>query len=55
MYFIIDNKLIDEKKMKINELFDILINKTSLDKEIKNLIIYKKDFIMQMKQMKMIY
>ena len=26
----------------INDLFDILIQKTSLDKEIKNLLIYKK-------------
>ena len=41
LYFIIDNNLIKEKK-KINQLFDTLINKTSLDKEIKNLIIYKK-------------
>ena len=31
-----------ENKNEINELFDILINKTSLDTEIKNLIIYKK-------------
>ena len=41
LYFIIDNKLITEKK-KINSLFDNIINKTSLDKEIQNLIIYKK-------------
>jgi len=41
LYFIIDNNLIAEQS-KINELFDIVINKTSLDKEIKNLIIYKK-------------
>jgi len=41
LYFIIDNKLILEKK-KINKLFDIIIQETSLDKEIKNLIIYKK-------------
>ncbi len=41
LYFIIDNNLIIERK-KINELFEILINKTSLDNEIKNLIIYKK-------------
>ena len=41
LYFIIDNKLINEKN-KINELFDILIKKTSLENEIKNLIIYKK-------------
>ena len=41
LYFIIDNNLIDSKD-EINELFDILINKTSLEKEIKNLIVYKK-------------
>ena len=41
LYFIIDNKLITEKK-KINNLFDNIIKETSLDKEIKNLIIYKK-------------
>ena len=41
LYFIIDNKLIDNKE-EINTLFDVLIKNTSLDKEIKNLIIYKK-------------
>ena len=41
LYFIIDNRLIIEKK-KINDLFDNIIKKTSLDKEIQNLIIYKK-------------
>ena len=41
LYFLIDNNLIENKK-EINELFDILINKTSLEVEIKNLIIYKK-------------
>lgn len=41
LYFIIDNSLIKEKE-KINKLFDILINKTKIDKEIKDLIIYKK-------------
>ena len=41
LYFIIDNQLITEKS-KINELFDYIIKKTSLDKEIRNLIIYKK-------------
>ena len=30
------------KKKIINELFDVIINETSLDKEIKNLNIYKK-------------
>ncbi len=41
LYFIIDNKLISEKKT-INELFDVIIEETSLDREIKNLNIYKK-------------
>ena len=41
LYFIIDNELTTDRS-RINNLFDILINKTSLDKEIKNLVIYKK-------------
>ena len=41
LYFIIDNSLISDSKT-INILFDVLIEKTSLDKEIKNLVIYKK-------------
>ena len=41
LYFIIDNNLIDNKK-EINNLFDILIDRTSLELEIKNLIIHKK-------------
>ncbi len=41
LYFIIDNNLVAEQP-KINSLFDILINDTSLEDEIKNLIIYKK-------------
>ena len=41
LYFIIDNKLISDEE-KINSLFDIIIDKTSLDTEIKNLVIYKK-------------
>ena len=41
LYFIIDNNLITDQS-KINSLFDLLINDTSLDNEIKNLIIYKK-------------
>ena len=41
LYFIIDNELINEKNT-INELFDIIIDETPLDKEIKNLNIYKK-------------
>ena len=41
LYFIIDNKLISNQS-EINSYFDTLIEKTSLDKEIKNLVIYKK-------------
>ena len=41
LYFIIDNNLINDRN-KINSLFDILIKDTSLDNEVKNLIIYKK-------------
>tara|TARA_B100001142_G_scaffold211440_1_gene209644 strand:- start:3437 stop:4081 length:645 start_codon:yes stop_codon:yes gene_type:complete len=41
LYFLIDNNLVAERD-QINSLFDIIINEISLDKEIKNLIIYKK-------------
>ena len=41
LYFIIDNNLIEDKN-EINDLFNILIEKTSLETEIKNLIILKK-------------
>ena len=41
LYFLIDNNLIDNQD-QINSLFDELILKTSLDEEIKNLVIYKK-------------
>ena len=41
LYFLIDNNVISDKN-KINELFDTVINETSLEKEIKNLLIYKK-------------
>ena len=41
LYFIIDNKLISDQA-EVNDYFDILIEKTSLEKEIKNLVIYKK-------------
>ena len=41
LYFILDNELIDEKNT-INNLFDVIIDETSLDEEIKNLNIYKK-------------
>jgi len=41
LYFIIDNKLVSNEN-EINDYFDILIKKTSLDKEMRNLVIYKK-------------
>ena len=41
LYFIIDNNLVSDK-IKINNLFEIIINETSLDDEIKNLVILKK-------------
>ena len=41
LYFIIDNDLILDKE-KIKGLFEIVINDTPLDEEIKNLVIYKK-------------
>jgi len=44
LYFLIDNNLI-KSTGEINVLFDELINKTNLEEEIKNLNIYKKDFL----------
>jgi len=41
LYFLIDNNIINEKN-KINKFFDIIIDDISLEKEMKNLIIYKK-------------
>ena len=41
LYFIIDNKLVSNED-EINNYFDVLIKKISLDKEIEYLIIYKK-------------
>ena len=41
LYFIIDNDLITNQET-INELFNFVINEISFEKEIKNLIIYKK-------------
>ena len=41
LYFIIDNN-IELNNEEINKYFDILINEVKLDKEIKNLIIFKK-------------
>ena len=44
LYFLIDNNLIKNQK-EINDLFDILINKTSPDKPLTTLIIYKKPLL----------
>ena len=41
LYFIIDNDLVSDKTV-IYDLFQIIIDDTSLDREIKNLVIYKK-------------
>ena len=41
LYFLIDNNLIKSNN-KINNYFDLIINEIKLDKEIKNLIIFKK-------------
>ncbi len=41
LYFVIDNNLI-KSQTEVNKLFDVLIDKTSLEDEIKYLIIYKK-------------
>ena len=41
LYFLIDNQ-IDISKEETNQYFDVLIEEVKLDKEIKNLIIYKK-------------
>ena len=41
LYYLIDNKIIVDRE-KINALFDKVINEIKLEKDIKNLIIYKK-------------
>ena len=41
LYFVIDNNLV-QSRSEVNGLFNILIDKTSLENEIKYLIIYKK-------------
>ena len=41
LYFLIDNDLIKNLN-EVNDLFNLLINKTTLEEEIRNLIIYKK-------------
>ena len=40
-YFLLDQDIVTETN-KINEIFDVIINDTNLEKEIKNLVIYKK-------------
>ena len=44
LFFLIDNKVLNSNE-EINRLFDQVLNKTKLEKEIKNLIIYKKALI----------
>ena len=41
LYFLLDNNLLSNQT-EINQYFDVLINETSLEEEVKNLIIYKK-------------
>jgi predicted negative regulator of RcsB-dependent stress response len=41
LYFLIDNNLIENHEQG-NDFFDVLINELNLEKEIKNLLIYKK-------------
>tara|TARA_B100001146_G_scaffold138882_1_gene121806 strand:+ start:197 stop:841 length:645 start_codon:yes stop_codon:yes gene_type:complete len=41
LYFLLDNNIINSRE-EVNKLFDTVIEETKLDKEIKNLIIYKK-------------
>ena len=41
LYYLLDNNLI-ENSAEINNLFDVLINETKFETEIKNLIVYKK-------------
>ena len=41
LYYLLDNNLIGNKDT-INDFFEVLINETNLEDEIKNLIIYKK-------------
>ena len=49
LYFIIDNNLLSDQS-EVNKLFDVIIDETSLDKEIKNLVIYKNFYAQDQKQ-----
>tara|TARA_Y100000294_G_scaffold55407_1_gene52286 strand:+ start:4831 stop:5382 length:552 start_codon:yes stop_codon:yes gene_type:complete len=44
LFFLIDNKVVSSNK-EINHLFDQVLNNVNLEKEIKNLVIYKKALI----------
>jgi predicted negative regulator of RcsB-dependent stress response len=44
LFFLIDNKIVSSNK-EINHLFDQVLNNANLEKEIKNLVIYKKALI----------
>ena len=41
LYFLLDNNLLKSKN-EINKYFDILINELNIEKEVKDLLIYKK-------------
>jgi hypothetical protein len=41
LYFLIDNDIVVDTK-EVNQLFDLVINKSGIQKEIKNLVIFKK-------------
>ena len=53
-FFLLDNDLITSND-EINSYFDLLINDVSLEKEIKNLTIYKKGYLIQILFKKMNY
>ena len=44
IFFLIDNKVLNSNE-EINHLFDKVLNNVNLEKEIKNLVIYKKALI----------
>ena len=44
LFFLVDNNILKSNE-KINHLFDQVLNETKLEKEIKNLVIYKKALI----------
>lgn len=44
LFFLVDNKIIN-KSEEINDLFNVVLNNTKADKEIKNLMLYKKALI----------